>query len=323
MKSIKTTILLFTIWIGSYGQDGSDIKYLKPFQVDSSIIGQYIHLDFFNRSFGPRNIDTVNITIDKKSIRFKEVRKDDGHNNWFSQQHLQSIGYIDGQIRISKFILNRITTTSFQVTMYLDIDNFDNELFKYKTRQIDYWFDKKDIAEVLVKNNKLSSQYIKPESITPGNPFFIQYNYGTCYTGQQRQITIASTHSDSLLVTIKKYVPVAYRIYKYKASKKAYEAQDSIQIIEPFIFEFPKMRRKDYRTVTKDYLVEASFNISRSFFTGFLNEFIYQADNNKLELSGAGIGGLYCYIKIKQSQLVREYTFNGWYSFEEEIQRQK
>jgi hypothetical protein len=156
MKTLKFTILLLSIWTTSYGQDGSDIRYFKTNGVDSSLVGQYVHIDFFKRSFHGRPIDTVTIIIDNRPTRFIEIRKDDGYNNWFFQQRLQSIDKLDGQtIKISKFKLDSITATSFQVTMYVDFYGSDNKLLDDKSQQIEYWFDKKDITEVLVKSKQL------------------------------------------------------------------------------------------------------------------------------------------------------------------------
>ena len=84
-----------------------------------------------------------------------ERRKDNGYNNWFSQQYLQSIDKInDETVRISKFKLDSITTNSFIVTMYLDFYDSNNGLLVDKSRDIKYWFDKKDITEVLVKSKQ-------------------------------------------------------------------------------------------------------------------------------------------------------------------------
>jgi hypothetical protein len=156
MKTLKVIFFLLTLCSVSYGQDGSDIRYFEVSGVDNSLLGQFIHFDFFNRSFGGRTIDTVTISVGNSPIRFIERRKDDGYNNWFSQQCLQSIDKIDGQTtRVSKFRLDSITTNSFQVTMYLDFYDSNNRLFDDKSRQVKYWFDKKDIIEVLVKSKQL------------------------------------------------------------------------------------------------------------------------------------------------------------------------
>lgn len=154
MKFLHITIIILFLCIHSYGQDGSDIRYLQINGVDSCLIGQYVHFDFFNRSFSMRSIDTVTITIDDKRLRFKEVRKDDGYNNWFSQQSLQSVDYPEGTINIQKLRLDSITTNAFQVTMYVAYYDHYNHLLVDKGTQIVYWFDKKDIIEVLVKSKQ-------------------------------------------------------------------------------------------------------------------------------------------------------------------------
>ena len=156
MKTLRIILFLLTVWTNSYGQDGSDIRYFKAYGIDSALSGQYVHFDFFRRSFGGRAIDTVIINIDNRPMRFVEKRKDNGYNNWFSQQYLQSIDKIDEQTtRITKFRLDSITANSFEVTMYVDLYDPNNKLLDDKSRQIKYWFNKKDIAEVLVKSKQL------------------------------------------------------------------------------------------------------------------------------------------------------------------------
>lgn len=155
MKTSTLLLLLLTIWTSSYGQDGSDIRYIKVEAVDNILIGEYVYFDFFNRSFVGRAIDTITINIDDNRINFIEVRNDDGYNNWFSQQSLQAIDKIDGlTVRISKFKLDQISSTAFQVTMYVDFYDTDNKILGDKSRQINYWFDKNDIADVLVKSKQ-------------------------------------------------------------------------------------------------------------------------------------------------------------------------
>jgi hypothetical protein len=156
MRILKIIFFLLTLWSGSYAQDGSDIRYFKVYRVDTSLVGRFIHFDFFKRSFRGQKTDTVTINIDNRPTKFIERRKDDGFNNWFSQQYLQSIDKTDEQaIRISKFRLDSITTNSFQVTMYVDFYDSNNRLVDGKSRQVKYYFDKKDIAEVLVESRQL------------------------------------------------------------------------------------------------------------------------------------------------------------------------
>jgi hypothetical protein len=96
MKTLKITNFLLVFWTASFGQDGSDIRYLKTHGVDSSILGLDIHFNFYNRSYHGLTIDRVTISIDQNPLRFIEVRKDDGYNSWFSHQALQSVDRIDG-----------------------------------------------------------------------------------------------------------------------------------------------------------------------------------------------------------------------------------
>jgi hypothetical protein len=165
-----------------------------------------------------------------------------------------------------------------------------------------------------------SSRQITIENITSDNTLFIQYNYGGCFLSHKFQITVVSSHFDSLTVTIKKYLPVAYRHYKYNMKKKRYEPQDSLQIENPFTFKYPPMGERDYFTVKEEYLQQTSFSVLRSRFTAFLNEFLYQADNHKLPISGENIEGLYCNIQLNQSHSKKEYTFDGWYQLDYKLQ---
>lgn len=153
MKAITLLLLLFSI--SSFGQDGSDIRYYEISRVDKTIIRKYIQLDFFNRSFGGQTIDTIDIKIDNRLIKFVEVRNDNGNNNWFSEQSLQSIDEIDGlKMKISKFRLDSITPTSFKVKMYVDFYDGGNKIQLDKFREFEYWFSRKEIAEVLVKSTQ-------------------------------------------------------------------------------------------------------------------------------------------------------------------------
>lgn len=155
MKVIAKLVLLIAMWNNSYGQDGSDITYFKVIGVDNTLIAQDVQFDFYNRSFGGWVIDTVTIRIDGKPIQFVEVRKDNGYNNWFSQQYLQSTGKVNEQtIRISKFKLDGISKTSFQVTMFIDYYDNKNILQAGKSRQEQYTFDTKMITEVLVESTQ-------------------------------------------------------------------------------------------------------------------------------------------------------------------------
>jgi len=149
MKILNLTVVLALLCVAAYAQDGSDIKYIKPQAVDTSVIGHYVHFDFFKDSHYGQSIDTIVITIDNRPVKFFEVRTDDGFNQWFHHQSLQSVDKYEGQtIKISQCRLDSITTKSFLVTMYVDYYAND-KLLKHKSRLIKYWFNKKDIVRVL------------------------------------------------------------------------------------------------------------------------------------------------------------------------------
>jgi hypothetical protein len=153
-----------------------------------------------------------------------------------------------------------------------------------------------------------------------GNPLVIQYDHGGCFISHSQQIIVEASNSDSLSVTIKRLLPVAYRLYKYNERKRKYEAQDSIQISNPFTFKYPKMGDKDYSFSKREYLTELTFKVHRAKFSNFLNEFIHLADNGKLPLSGTEIEGLYSNIHLIRNDVAKDFSFRGWYQFDIEIQ---
>lgn len=153
MKTLSVIWLGLIAWTKLYGQDGSDIRYFKVYGVDSSLIGSYVHFDFFHPSFRSRNLDTVTPEIDDKPVKFKEVRTDDGVNNWFSRLHLQSIEKFDGfTARVSKFRLDSLPGISFHVTMFLEFYDSNGTLMIERSRQQAYRVDKTIVTEVLVKS---------------------------------------------------------------------------------------------------------------------------------------------------------------------------
>ena len=161
------------------------------------------------------------------------------------------------------------------------------------------------------------------EKIVTGHPLLIQYDHGGCFVSHQQQIVIEAITTDSLTVTIKRYLPIAFRHYKYINAKKKYQPQDSIKIADPFTFKFPLMGERDYCTVASDYLYETSFNVSRVGIAKFMNEFILLADNGKLEPDINEIEGLYSTIKLTQDALSKEYSIDGWYFLDLRIKKQR
>jgi hypothetical protein len=155
MRAAITIIFLLTILTSAVGQDGSDIRYFKIESLDNSLNGQYAHIDFYRWSFRSKIskiIDTVTIIVDNKDIRFIEKRNDDGFNNWFNQQYLESEKNVDGQmIRITKSKIKNINTDSLFVTSYIEYFDSKGELIVEKSRQEDFKFEKKVIAGLLIQ----------------------------------------------------------------------------------------------------------------------------------------------------------------------------
>jgi hypothetical protein len=151
MKTIITIFFFLIIFSTVNGQDVSDIRYINTNRLDSTFIGREVLFDFFNISFHGKTIDTIEINVDKRPIKFVEVRVDNGHFNLFSEQGFKSIETIDEQkMRISKFELDSITSTAFLVKIYIDYFDSRGNNITEKSKEIKYWFEKKDIIKVLV-----------------------------------------------------------------------------------------------------------------------------------------------------------------------------
>lgn len=165
--NLLSLLLSLTAWTTLQAQDGSDILYAKMEQVDSTSVGDYVHLDFYRRSFFGRVIDTVMIELDGKHVAFVEHRNDNGYTNWFDEQFLQTVSEINGfTIRIEKCKLDSISADSIFVTNYLMYYNNDT-LIENRSRQIASIFPKDIIAEVLisVKNRDEQDQHaVKPRN---------------------------------------------------------------------------------------------------------------------------------------------------------------
>ncbi len=153
---MTTRILLLSVLLSLFSattnaQDGSNIIYLKPGQLDRSYIGDTVHIDFYRRSFGGQQIDTVNLVIENTYVKFIEHRVDDGFNNWFGQQYLESMEKINGYtIRVNKCRLERFETNSTIFTIYFDFYTGRSRNTPVKTEIVTAGFDNKMIAEILV-----------------------------------------------------------------------------------------------------------------------------------------------------------------------------
>ena len=158
MKRIILLIIL-TFTINVIAQDGSDIKYVPISELDNSYIGKIAHLDFYNRSLGRLMFDNKNLTdkvtivIENKKIEFSEHRVDSGHNNWFSEQYLESTEFIDGsKIRITMCKIKEIKSEFLKVILFLEYRDKNGQLNSGKTNRIEYDFPKEILTEILFRN---------------------------------------------------------------------------------------------------------------------------------------------------------------------------
>lgn len=148
MKKILL-LLLFTNLI--YSQDGSDIIYVKPIAFSESLVGKFVHFDFYNRSFKSNKIDTIELNINAKFIIFNENRNENGFNNWFANQFLISE---DKSLKISKFQIRNIDKKQFYVTAFL------NHIENNKIERINLLIEINKIAEILVESKQNSESKI-------------------------------------------------------------------------------------------------------------------------------------------------------------------
>ncbi len=141
--------VFFFKWL--VAQDGSNIKYYEPTNLDSSLIGKYCHVDFGEESFGGRIIDTIEIKINGQKMKFYEHRKDNGFNNWFNEQYLIRVKdkyQVSTRLqnsRIDSLASDRIYLTSV-LSYYANKSPIDTiTVFKH-------WYDRKNISKVLIMN---------------------------------------------------------------------------------------------------------------------------------------------------------------------------
>lgn len=133
----------------SHAQDGSNILYGSVDQLDKTYLGDFIHIDFYRRSFRGKMVDTVSIKIGGRQIKFLEHRQDNGYNNWFEEQFLIAVGINDDlSMRIPKSKLIKVTADSIYVTNYIEFYNKDGRLVSNREEEDKY--SKKIIAEILV-----------------------------------------------------------------------------------------------------------------------------------------------------------------------------
>jgi hypothetical protein len=133
--------------------------YYKTSALDSSFIGKEVHLDFYNRSFGGHLIDTIVVEMNNKPIRFIERRKDNGYNNWFAQQFLESLDSLPNikNTKIKSWVIVDITKESIQVKPNFSFTFRQGIALDTKYFETTFWFKKAIIKEILLKTRQYGS----------------------------------------------------------------------------------------------------------------------------------------------------------------------
>ena len=191
MKTL-ITLLLLSATIVSSAQDGSDIWYVRVQALDTSYLQEFAHLDFYRRSFRGSALDTVRISVNGKPVKFVERRKDNGFNNWFIEQYLESLEMVDKvKLRIEKCQLKEIRADSILVVNYFTCYDTHNKRLDDRAFQQQCWFKKHIITEILIQReqgkakkhmqaDKLSSDWLfrrHPEQTVKGWLRQLRYFY--------------------------------------------------------------------------------------------------------------------------------------------------
>lgn len=158
MKTLFFLIIL-SFTISGIAQDGSNIRYINISELDNYYVGKMVHLGFFNRSFrGLKTNDKklnnkIIIEFKNKKIEFSEHRFDDGYNNWFSEQYLESTEFIDNsKIRITMCKIKEIKLDSIKVILFVEYRDRFGKIKTKKSNKKEYEFPKKMLTEILVRN---------------------------------------------------------------------------------------------------------------------------------------------------------------------------
>ena len=150
LKLYLLTSILILHSVSIFCQDGSNILYVK---VDSlhKYFNKTIQVDFKRLSRGTHVLDTVSLAFKGVSIKFIEHRQDNGYNNWFFQQYLESLDSIGRfHLRLIKSTLTAIKRDEISVINYFNFyDEHGNSLLDVPIEDPNS-YRKQSIIEVLV-----------------------------------------------------------------------------------------------------------------------------------------------------------------------------
>ncbi|WP_299762692.1 hypothetical protein [uncultured Dokdonia sp.] len=144
-------IVLILINIPVFAQDGSDIWYVNSENIDNGIIGKVCHIDVYSKSFMGRAIDTIEINVKGKKVKFIEHRVDNGYNNWLRDQYLIALPiYRNSSMRLISSKIDSLDSKKIYVTSVVGYYRYDNPLDTITVINHDYL--RKNVAAILLKN---------------------------------------------------------------------------------------------------------------------------------------------------------------------------
>ena len=151
-EKLVLVLILAGLSFNVKAQDGSDIMYWDEHEIDSTLVGEFIQIDFGRNSFGGLQIDTVNIPFEGEELRFKEFRQDTGFNNWFVNQYLESIKRFKGKrLRIEKMNVLAVDETSISVRLYARFFDSQGQAEETGFMMQLATFDRSSIHQILVE----------------------------------------------------------------------------------------------------------------------------------------------------------------------------
>ena len=197
MTRIAPVILIILSTIPLNAQDGSDIWYVDENEIDSSLIGRFIQVDFYNKSFGSNKFksvepDTVQINFIDKA-EFVELRNDDYFNNWFFEQYLESTNVEGKKLRIQKMKLLSFSKDSLLVKLFghYYTTEKEEEFSTYRTDTIS--ISRENIYQVLVHTRPLIRKGLSIYPVYYDNPAFPPNDSGCRYCIEPNEDNLATS----------------------------------------------------------------------------------------------------------------------------------
>lgn len=155
MSSMKINVILTLmgtcLFSSLVAQDGSNIRYFAPDELDDSLIGKFCHIDFGKVSFEGQVIDTIEINVKGQQMKFYEHREDNGYNNWFNKQYLIRVSdKKHSTTRLQNSRIDSLTTDEIYVTSILEYYHYESSIDTITIFQLSY--NKNNISRVLIKD---------------------------------------------------------------------------------------------------------------------------------------------------------------------------